>query len=100
MTFTMAGSTDACNSMKIRANYKSEFSFKICTKKEILIQIHLHHSPGYQLPIHSHQTPILEGGDPESPHWDHLHAREVDVLPEKGMLQMHLTGTCLNCHSP
>ena len=92
----MAGSTDACNSMKIRANYKSEFSFKICTKKERLIQIHLHHSPGYQLPIHSHQTPILEGGDPESPHWDHLHAREVDVLPEK----VHLTGTWLNCHSP
>ena len=35
MTFTMAGSTDACNSMKIRANYKSEFSFKERTKKEM-----------------------------------------------------------------
>ena len=44
--------------------------------------MYLHHPSGHQLPVNSHQTPILEGCDPESPHWDHLHSWQVDVLPE------------------
>ena len=85
MTFTMAGSTDACKKTW-RISFKHVRLNVFPLERSQAKQMYLHHPPGHQLPVHSHQAPILERCDPESPHWDHLHSRQVDVLPEDGHL--------------